>query len=272
MNLPADDAARHGSWVWDELACPDPPAAARFYGALFHWTRGPAPAEASLSPPEGPFWFLRDGVPVGGCLGTDPPLGATAEPAPGWRPTLVVPDLEATRARALSLGATPLPRGTGGEARIRDRVAVLRDPLGGILRLLPAGGIPGGLARRAPGTFCWHELAVADRESATRFYEDLLGWEPRSYDVGETVYTVFVADDLPRCGMMQLRERDREPNRLRWRSFVSVLDVDLAIGRARDLGATVVTPPTDVPLAGRFAVLRDPQGVEVSVLATESSL
>ncbi|NJL29786.1 MAG: hypothetical protein HC897_18790, partial [Thermoanaerobaculia bacterium] len=37
-------------------------------------------------------------------------------------------------------------------------------------------------------------------------------------------------------------------------------DVDATTARATELGATVLSPPSDIPEMGRFSVLQDPQG------------
>ena len=50
----------------------------------------------------------------------------------------------------------------------------------------------------------------------------------------------------------------------RWDVTFSVDDTDAIVDRARTLGASVITPPFDVPYS-RMAVLRDPQGATFTV-------
>jgi predicted enzyme related to lactoylglutathione lyase len=45
-----------------------------------------------------------------------------------------------------------------------------------------------------------------------------------------------------------------------------VADCDASVEKAAELGGKIVVPPMDVPKAGRFAVLSDPQGAHFSVL------
>jgi uncharacterized protein len=105
----------------------------------------------------------------------------------------------------------------------------------------------------APGTFCWADLGVADRDGAKAFYGGLFGWEaddqtgPRG-----NVYTVLSQDGAAVAGL-----RDGNPL---WISYVSVDDADATLERAREAGAAVVEEPRDVGPAGRLAVLSDPQG------------
>ena len=45
-----------------------------------------------------------------------------------------------------------------------------------------------------------------------------------------------------------------------WLVYIGTEDVDASAGKAKELGATVHMPPTDIPNVGRFAVLMDPTG------------
>ena len=48
---------------------------------------------------------------------------------------------------------------------------------------------------------------------------------------------------------------------------MSVKDCDEAAAKATSLGGNVCMPPTDIPNTGRFAMLQDPQGAMISVIA-----
>ena len=50
-----------------------------------------------------------------------------------------------------------------------------------------------------------------------------------------------------------------------WRPYIGTLDVDETVATATRLGAKVLTPPTSLPNAGRFAVLEDPHGAKFGV-------
>jgi uncharacterized protein len=45
-----------------------------------------------------------------------------------------------------------------------------------------------------------------------------------------------------------------------WNSYVTVESADASADRAKELGATLVSPPFDVMDAGRMSVIQDPQG------------
>jgi predicted enzyme related to lactoylglutathione lyase len=46
-----------------------------------------------------------------------------------------------------------------------------------------------------------------------------------------------------------------------------VADADQSAGRCAALGGNVLVPPMDIPTVGRMAVLQDPQGAVISVIA-----
>jgi predicted enzyme related to lactoylglutathione lyase len=59
-----------------------------------------------------------------------------------------------------------------------------------------------------------------------------------------------------------IESREDSPH---WRPYIGTLDVDDTVAKATGLGATVVSPASSLPNAGRFAVLKDPHGGEFGV-------
>jgi uncharacterized protein len=51
-----------------------------------------------------------------------------------------------------------------------------------------------------------------------------------------------------------------------WGVYFSVADTDATVGNAKELGATVLAEPMDIPDVGRMAALTDPQGASFSVI------
>jgi uncharacterized protein len=51
-----------------------------------------------------------------------------------------------------------------------------------------------------------------------------------------------------------------------WATYFAVDDCDATLARAGELGGEAVAQPMDIP-AGRFAVVRDPQGAVFGVFA-----
>ena len=48
-----------------------------------------------------------------------------------------------------------------------------------------------------------------------------------------------------------------------WATYFSVDDVDARIAKCKEMGATVLVEPMDVPTIGRMALISDPQGAAI---------
>jgi uncharacterized protein len=81
------------------------------------------------------------------------------------------------------------------------------------------------------GAFSWCELLTTDADAAKRFYGKLFNWmlEPAPISTPDMEYT------LAKCGGEQM-------------------------------GVKVCLPPQDIPQAGRFCLLQDPQGAMINVI------
>jgi uncharacterized protein len=115
------------------------------------------------------------------------------------------------------------------------------------------------------GAFSWAELATTDVEGAKRFYTGLLGWTTELAPVEGMEYTLVKAGGEEVGGIMGVECAGGEiaPH---WGIYITVDDVDATVRKAKELGGTVIMPPTDIPKVGRFSVIQDPQGVVFSVI------
>lgn len=113
------------------------------------------------------------------------------------------------------------------------------------------------------GRFVWYENMTPDLEGSKTFYSRLFGWSTRIMDMGpEGPYTVFQNAGADVGGVWKMdAARDGWAS---WVAYATVPDVDAAAAAIPDLGGEVLTPPTDVPGIGRFAMLRDPHGAVIS--------
>jgi predicted enzyme related to lactoylglutathione lyase len=121
----------------------------------------------------------------------------------------------------------------------------------------------------APGTFCWVELTTTDATAAKKFYSELFGWGTHVQQMGPTTYTSFMNGERPAGGMMAITEEwgDVPPH---WLVYFAVDDCDVVVERAREHGAEIKVPPTDIPDIGRFAVIQDPQGAVFAIIRLEN--
>ncbi len=122
----------------------------------------------------------------------------------------------------------------------------------------------GVMEKHAAGTVCWAELATRDTDGAKRFYRGLFGWELEDLPIGGgAFYTMARLQGLDAAALYQTAGDDRLP--ARWRIHLSVPDADAAARRAVDRGARLSVSPSDVPGAGRFALLRDATGAHLGI-------
>lgn len=113
----------------------------------------------------------------------------------------------------------------------------------------------------------WYDLMTPDTAAATRFYGDVVGWTTSRMDAPGD-YTLWHADDGTGVGgMMALPEG--MPGGLGWSVYFHVANVDAAIADVEAAGGAVIMPPQDVPGAGRFARIADPQGVTCYVMTPQ---
>ena len=111
------------------------------------------------------------------------------------------------------------------------------------------------------GRFAWHDLMTTDLERSRSYYADLLGWTYEDSEIpGVGAYPMIWAAGRSWGGMVQPK-REAPPH---WLSHVIVEDADAASVRAEALGGRTLFPPSDIPGAGRFAVIASPGGAPVS--------
>ena len=109
------------------------------------------------------------------------------------------------------------------------------------------------------GGFGWYELMTSDPQAAEDFYTQLIGWTTQPWEAGDQPYTMWALDGKPLGGLMELPDQVKQAGAPpHWIAYVMVESVDAKAGQAKELGGEVLHPPTDIPGAGRFSVLRDP--------------
>ena len=99
-----------------------------------------------------------------------------------------------------------------------------------------------------PGTFCWVELGTSDNVAAKNFYSQLFGWTFIDNDMGDMgVYTMLQLDGKNLGGLYKLMpDMVAQGVPPHWLSYVSVVNADESVEKAKAEGATVVNGPFDV--------------------------
>lgn len=123
-------------------------------------------------------------------------------------------------------------------------------------------------AAQPRGRFVWHELMTNNPDAAAAFYGKVIGWKTQGWPQDPS-YRTWTARGIPVGGLMALPDEAKlagaPPH---WMSYIGVPDVDAAVRQATGLGARTHVQPRDIPNAGRFAVLADPQGASFAVYAS----
>jgi predicted enzyme related to lactoylglutathione lyase len=245
-----------GRFLWHELLTTDPKAAAKFYGQVAGWT-----TEAWEQNPSYIMWLTERG-PIGGLMQLPDETKAAGAP-PHWLAYIGTPDLDATVAAALRLGARVLKAATAVPEV--GRWAILSDPQGAAFApFTPTTPMPQPDTPQV-GTFSWHELATTDGAAAFGFYEQLFGWEKTdTMAMGPSgVYQMFGWGGKSMGGVYTTAsERAAPPN---WLGYVFVPDTTKAVEKLRSTGGQLVNGPMEVPGGDLIAVAVDPQGAAFAV-------
>ena len=120
-------------------------------------------------------------------------------------------------------------------------------------------------AFKTHGAFSWNELLTTDPAAAATFYAALFGWSVKEMGAEMGGYRVVSVGETGVGGIMKCPEGQPIPPH--WGAYVTVDDVEQTIAKCTELGGKVVVPPMDVPNVGRMALLQDPQGAVISVIA-----
>jgi uncharacterized protein len=115
------------------------------------------------------------------------------------------------------------------------------------------------------GAFSWCELMTTDVDAAKTFYTKLFGWESEAMSIPGMTYTVVKAGGKGIGGIMTI-PKEAQGTPPMWGAYVTVDDVDQTAKTAKQLGAKILVPPTDIPTVGRFCVIQDPQGAVLSAI------
>ena len=241
-----------GKFVWFEHVSNDIPKARKFYEALFGWH-----TEAMAMGGGDPYnVILNSGAGIGGY--SKAPAGAPNM----WLSYLSVADVDASYKTALAAGAkslmAPMDYGSAG------RAATVADPTGAVFSLWKsAQGDPAEADQVPIGSWYWNELTTQDDKAALAFYEKAFGYSHDAMPMPQGAYHILKQGDKMRGGLTKAMDASTPAM---WMQYVKVEDCDAASAKAKDLGAHIIVPPTDIPSIGRFSMFADPQGAVLAVM------
>jgi predicted enzyme related to lactoylglutathione lyase len=122
------------------------------------------------------------------------------------------------------------------------------------------------------GRFVWYDLMAKDVEGAKRFYTNAIGWKLTKWE-GPMDYTMWTVGEQTVGGVMALPEEASKMGAPpHWLGYAATDDVDATCAKAKSLGGKVLSPGTDIPNVGRFAILADPQGAVFAVFRAQGDM
>jgi uncharacterized protein len=265
--VPDRDGYIAGVPCWVDTSQPDPGKAAEFYGALFGWESEDA------MPPDSPAQYFMARL-----RGRDvAAISSQMEPAaPSWNTYIQVDDADATAAKVREAGGTVVTEPF--DVFESGRMAVFVDPQGATISVWQPKEHLGSRIVNEHGTVNFNDLRTTDIEGAKAFYGAVFGWSLLPMGGPGGVWTLPGYGDHLEELNPGTRERfgemgapggfidavasvqpAKEGETSQWGVIWGVDDADAIAARAQELGATIVTPPTDAPWV-RTTVIADPQG------------
>jgi len=239
-----------GLFSWVDLATSDLDGAKAFYGSLFGWEAEDVPVgDGSVY-----VMFRIEGHNVAGAGELDAERKAQGVP-PHWASYINHSDVDTIAGRAAGAGGQVLfpPM----DVLEDGRMTMIQDPAGAIFGVWqPRNHIGAQLVNR-PGALVWNELQTRDLEAAKAFYTDVFGWEPR---VDAQGYVACYQEGRAHAGMMAMDDEWDENIPPNWAVYFMVDDIEETADRVKQLGGTIIVPPTTAGELGKFAVIQDPQG------------
>jgi predicted enzyme related to lactoylglutathione lyase len=250
-----------GTFSWPELATTDQKAGVSFYRSLFGWDVNEQP----IGPSEMYSMFQMRGKEVAAAYTMRPEERQTGAP-PHWNAYVTVESADEAAKRAQELGGKVFA--PAFDVMDAGRMAVLQDPTGAVFQVWEPKKSIGAKILDEPGALCWTELATRDTKGARKFYTQLFGWSAKesSADAGAGMeYTEFSVQGKPGIGMMSMPAQVPAQVPAYWMPYFQVTDCDASASKAKELGGSLMVPPTDLPNVGRFAVVSDPQGATFAI-------
>ena len=225
-----------GLFVWHEVGTTDLRAGEEFYSKIAGWK-----AESWSQNPSYKLFIARREAKAGLYMITESPN--TVTPPPHWLSYIGTPDVDASVRQAVELGGKVVVPAYNVPSV--GRMAHLQDPQGA---LFAVSSQEQRSRSKDPqlGDFSWHELMTTNWQTAFDFYAKLFGWEKmEAMDMGPGgIYQIFGAGGQQLGGMFNPGPLPGGPM---WVPYVMVADARRTAEISKQLGATIVHEPSEVP-------------------------
>lgn len=246
-----------GTFSWFELATTDSAAAKQFYSELFGWT-----ADDNDTGPGGAYtMFKLNGFEVAGGYALTPEMTAQGIP-PHWDLYIAVDSVDDAASQIESFGGKILQPPC--DVMTFGRMTVAADPTGAVFCLWQPLTHIGTRVDREDGVVCWADLMTPDPEAASQFYAGVFGWQTYKAENDDSDYLHIKAGEAPIGGIPPAHLMPPGAP-AHWMLYFLVSNAEAATQRAVSLGARTLMPVTELPKAGKFSIVRDPQGASFAL-------
>jgi predicted enzyme related to lactoylglutathione lyase len=118
------------------------------------------------------------------------------------------------------------------------------------------------------GSWIWYELMTPDAEGSKAFYDRVVGWNIQTTHGQDTNYGFITNEDGGMTGgILHLNaEMQQQGARPCWIGYIGVDDVDTSLVAVEKAGGRTVMPARDIEMAGRVAMVADPNGAPFYIM------
>jgi predicted enzyme related to lactoylglutathione lyase len=225
-----------GFFVWHEVGTTDLLAGEDFYSKVAGWK-----AESWSHNSSYKLFVTKRERKAGLYLIIESPN--TVTPPPSWLSYIGTPDVDAIVRQAVELGGKVVVPAYNVPSV--GRMAHLQDPQGALFAV-SSQEERSHFTEPQLGDFSWHELLTTNWHTAFDFYAKLFGWEKmEAMDMGpQGTYQIFGAGGHQLGGMFNPGPQQGGPQ---WIPYVMVADARRTAELAKELGATIVHAPSEIP-------------------------
>jgi uncharacterized protein len=255
-----------GTPIWYELLTDDPARIAPFYQAVMDWAVADSPDPGA----DGMDYRMieRAGGGFAGGVMTLSEQMKSGGAHPGWLIYFGVDDVDASVAKAQSLGASVHMPATTMEGV--GRMAMLADPQGAPFYLM-RGAMDGDSdvhSGMTPGGCAWNELSTSDPPAAVAFYGDLLSYKTDNFmpmgDAGKYTFLEIGGQAIGAIGPCQGNDQSA------WMPYFRVAGTIEDARLTIELNGGMITMgPMEVPGGDWILVAVDPGGAAVGFVGSK---
>jgi predicted enzyme related to lactoylglutathione lyase len=118
------------------------------------------------------------------------------------------------------------------------------------------------------GSWIWYELMTPDADGSKAFYDRVVGWNIQTTHGDDAAYGFINTADGGMTGGVLHLTADMQQNGARpcWLGYIGVDDVDASLTAIEAAGGKVLMPARDIEMAGRIAMVADPNGAPFYVM------